>query len=217
MHVTRTIFAAVTVIALTAAASAKPLTLPAETNLRAAPGTKSEVVTLIPKGSAVEVGECDAGWCKVTFGDKEGFVIGRNVGEAPKTVASPRARTQANAQTSSRVNSPADLQKLRRGYEQQFGGNNRNDVTGSIDDEPEYSQNTQPQYAPPQRQYAQPQQQYVPPRNARPQYNQPQYNDDEDDDDDDVVAYVPPRPPVYYGYGPYPRAYYAPGPYYRRW
>jgi uncharacterized protein YraI len=217
MHVTRTTLAALTVIALTAAASAKPLTLPAETNLRAAPGTKSEVVTLIPKGSEVEIGECDAGWCKVKFGDKEGFAIGRNVGEtSPETAAAPRARTQTNTQANSRTNSRADMQKLRQGYEQYFDGNKRNDVTGSIDDEQDAQQ--YPQNAQPQQRYAQPrqQQQYVPPRNARPQYNQPQYDDD--DDEDDVAAYVPAQPPVYYSYGPYPRAYYAPRPYYyRRW
>jgi len=39
--------AAVTLIAMTAAATAKPLTLPAETNLRAAPGTKSEIIQRI--------------------------------------------------------------------------------------------------------------------------------------------------------------------------
>ena len=205
MHVTRTTLAAVTVIALTAAASAKPLTLPAETNLRAAPGTKSEILTLIPKGSEVEIGECDAGWCKVKFGDKEGFAIGRNVGKA-----SPQTNTQANSRT--------DMKKLRQGYEQYFDGNKRNDVTGSIDEAPQYSQYAQPQNQEPQRQYARPRQQYVPPRNARPQYNQPQYDDYDDDDEDDVAAYVPARPPVYYSYGPYPRAYYAPGPYYyRRW
>jgi uncharacterized protein YraI len=206
MHVTRTLFAAVTVIALSAAASAKPLTLPAETNLRAAPGTKSEILTLMPKGSEVEVGECDAGWCKVKFGDKDGFAIGRNLGEAPpQTAAAPRGQNQA------------DLGRLRRGYEQYFDGNSRNDVTGSID-EPQYQQNT-PRYS----QNA-PQQQYAPPRNAQqPRYNQ-QYDDNDyydDDDEDDVVAYVPARPPVYYSYGPYPRAYYyrpGPGPYYyRRW
>ena len=111
MHVTRTAFAALTVMALTAAASAKPLTLSAETNLRAAPGTKSEIVTLIPKGSEVEVGECDAGWCKVKFGDKEGFAIGRNVGEAsPKeatnTATAPRARTPTSPPMSSPTSSP---------------------------------------------------------------------------------------------------------------
>src|ERR1044071_4834722 len=82
MLVTRMTLATITAVALTAAATAKPLTLPAETNLRAAPGTKSEVITLIPEGSEVDVGESGAGWCKVKFGDKEGFAIGRNVGEA---------------------------------------------------------------------------------------------------------------------------------------
>ena len=197
MLVTRMTLAAVTLIALTAAATAKPLTLPAETNLRAAPGTKSEIITLIPKGSAVEVGECDAGWCKVKFGDKEGFVIGRNVGEASPQTTATRPQSPANSQ--------ANLQKLRRGYEQHFGGNNQNDITGSVDEPEQYSQNTPPRYAPP--------------RNARPpQYDRRVYDTEDLDDEDDIAAYVPTRPPVYYSYGPYPRAYYAPGPYYyRRW
>jgi uncharacterized protein YraI len=50
-----------------AAAAAKPFTLAGETNLRAAPGTQSEVITLMPKGETVEVGACDAGWCEVTW------------------------------------------------------------------------------------------------------------------------------------------------------
>jgi hypothetical protein len=196
MLVTRMTMAAATVIALSAAATAKPLTLPAETNLRAAPGTKSEIITLIPKGSAVEVGDCDAGWCKVKFGDKEGFAIARNVSEAPAPTA---ARPQKPA------SSQANLQKLRRGYEQYFD-NGQNDVTGSVDDEPEqqYSQNTPPRY--------------VPPKNVRRQYDRRVYDTEDFEDDDDVVAYVPSRPPVYYSYGPYPRYYYSPGPYYyRRW
>jgi uncharacterized protein YraI len=215
MHVTRTTLAAVTVLALTAAASAKPLTLPAETNLRAAPGTKSEVVTLMPKGSEVEVGECDAGWCKVKFGDKDGFAIGRNLGEAaPQTATVSPARPQPNTQ----ANSGTDLRKLRQGYEQYFDGNRQNDVTGSVDDDGDLP-NAQPQQRSAQQRSAQ--QQYAQPRNARPQYRQPQYDDnvDYDDDEDDVVAYAPPPPPppVYYRYGPYPRVYY-PGPYYyRRW
>jgi uncharacterized protein YgiM (DUF1202 family) len=194
-RMTQAALAALAVTAITAAAAAKPVTLPAETNLRAAPGTKSEIVTLIPKGSEIEVGECDAGWCKVKFGDKEGFAIGRNLGEAaPQVAAAPRANTQGN------------LQKLRRGYEQYFD-NGQNDVTGSVD-EPDSAE--QPRTAQRNAPRA------TPPRTARPQY------DDEDDydldeDDGPAVAYVPSGPPVYYRYGPYPRAYY-PGPYYyRRW
>jgi uncharacterized protein YraI len=201
MQFARVTFAAVSLIAFSATATAKPVTLSAETNLRAAPGTKSEVVTLIPKGSEIEVGECDAGWCKVKFGDKEGFAIGRNVGEA--TAAAPQSNSRA------RAGSQANLQKLRQGYEQSFDGNGQNDITGSID-EPD-SADTPPRTAQnkPTR--------VTPPRSVRPQY------DDEDDyyDDDDgpAVAYVPARPPVYYSYGPYPRAYYGWGQpyYYRRW
>jgi uncharacterized protein YgiM (DUF1202 family) len=198
MQFARTILAAVTVIAFSAAATAKPVTLSTETNLRAAPGTKSEVVTLIPKGSEIEVGDCDAGWCKVKFGDKEGFAIGRNLGEAPvQTATAPR---------NARAGSQANLQKLRQGYEQYFDGQN-NDVTGSVDepdtvDAPRTAQNKPPRA--------------TPPRNARPQYDD---EDDYYDDDEDgpAVAYVPVRPPVYYSYGPYPRAYYGRPYYYRRW
>jgi uncharacterized protein YgiM (DUF1202 family) len=68
--------------ALTVAASARPVTLGSETNLRKAPGTKSEVVTLIPKGEKVEVGTCDAGWCQVTWNGQDGYAIGRNLGQA---------------------------------------------------------------------------------------------------------------------------------------
>lgn len=110
MPLIRLSFAAALVTASATLAFAKPVTLTVETNLRAAPGTKSEVITLLPKGSAIEVGECDAGWCKVTFNDKEGFAIERNLGETPP-------------QQSAGVRQPrqADLQKLRQGYEQYFG------------------------------------------------------------------------------------------------
>jgi hypothetical protein len=69
--------------ALSTAASAKPVTVTSETNLRKAPGTSSEVITLIPKGEKVEVGGCDAGWCKVTWSGQDGYAIGRNLGLAP--------------------------------------------------------------------------------------------------------------------------------------
>jgi uncharacterized protein YraI len=80
--ITRLVVAAAAVTALTTVVSAEPVTLGTDTNLREAPGTTSGVVTLMPKGSAVEVGQCDAGWCKVTFGGKDGYAIGRNLGEA---------------------------------------------------------------------------------------------------------------------------------------
>jgi uncharacterized protein YraI len=189
----RTTFAAATVIALTAAASAKPVTLAVETNLRAAPGTKSEVVTLIPKGSEIDVGECDAGWCKVKFGDREGFAIARNLGEASPVTTGSTASNSSNARTQN----PVDLQKLRRGYEDYFDGDGRNDQAADL---------------PTQRRTAQ---------SRTRQQTQDDYYDD--DDDGPVVAYgrpaYVPGPPVYYSYYyPFPRPYYyAPRYYYRRW
>src|SRR5690242_14559813 len=179
----RTAFAAASLIALTAAASAKPVTLSTETNLRAAPGTKSDVVTAMPKGAAIEVGDCDAGWCKVTFDGKEGFAIERYLGEAP-----PRAATASRSQP--------DMQKLRRGYEDYFEGEGRNDRAADMQAQPRrYSQRAVPQ-------------------------------DDYYDDDGPPVVYGGPAyvavPPVYYGCYPYPRVYYGSGwgwrPYgWRRW
>jgi uncharacterized protein YraI len=43
-------------------AAAKPVSVVAEVNLRKGPGTDSEVITLIPKGTMVEVGTCTNGW-----------------------------------------------------------------------------------------------------------------------------------------------------------
>jgi hypothetical protein len=63
-------------------AMAKPVTLAAETNLRKSAGTDAEVVTLMPKGSTVEVGKCTNGWCEVSLDDKKGFAIAQNVGMA---------------------------------------------------------------------------------------------------------------------------------------
>ncbi len=75
--------AAIVTLLLTSAATAKPIATLAETNLRKAAGTDSEVVMLIPKGTTVEIGKCSSGWCEASFDGKDGFVIARNVGLAP--------------------------------------------------------------------------------------------------------------------------------------
>jgi uncharacterized protein YraI len=59
----------------TALASAKPAYVASTVNLRAAPGTTSEVVTKIPGGSLVDADNCSEGWCAVTWQDKSGFAI----------------------------------------------------------------------------------------------------------------------------------------------
>jgi hypothetical protein len=75
--------AAVTLLSVVCA-TAKPIATTAETNLRKGPGTDSEVLTLIPKGTTVEVGKCTDGWCVASVDGKDGYVIGRNVGLGPR-------------------------------------------------------------------------------------------------------------------------------------
>ena len=82
--------AAIATLLLTGAATAKPIATVAETNLRKGPGTDTEVLTLIPKGTTVEVGKCTNGWCEASLDGKDGFVIARNVGMAPRPA--PRGR-----------------------------------------------------------------------------------------------------------------------------
>ena len=70
-------------------AMAKPVTTVADTNLRQSPGTDSTVLTLIPKGTSVELGKCSAGWCQTSLNGQDGYVIAQNVGMAPRRA--PRA------------------------------------------------------------------------------------------------------------------------------
>ena len=76
--------AAIVTLASVACATAKPIATTAETNLRKSPGTDSEVLTLIPKGTTVEIGKCSNGWCAASLDGKDGYVIGRNVGMGPR-------------------------------------------------------------------------------------------------------------------------------------
>jgi hypothetical protein len=62
-------------LAVTTAAAAKPAYVASTVNLRAAPGTTSEVVTKIPGGSLVDADNCTDGWCAVTWQEKRGFAI----------------------------------------------------------------------------------------------------------------------------------------------
>jgi uncharacterized protein YraI len=54
-------------------ASAKPAYVASTVNLRAAPGTTSEIVGKIPGGSLIDANNCKDGWCAVTWQDKTGL------------------------------------------------------------------------------------------------------------------------------------------------
>jgi len=80
-------------------ALAKPAYVASTVNLRAAPGTKSEVVSKIPGGSLIDAGECTEGWCEVTWQDKKGFAIQTGLdlsGRVPRQAArqAPRQITR---------------------------------------------------------------------------------------------------------------------------
>ena len=62
-------------LAAVSGALAKPAYVASTVNLRAAPGTTSEIVGKIPSGSLVDAGECSEGWCAITWQDKNGFAI----------------------------------------------------------------------------------------------------------------------------------------------
>jgi uncharacterized protein YraI len=61
------------IVAAASAASAAPAYVPSTVNLRAAPGTASEIVTKIPGGSLIDADNCSEGWCAVTWQGKSGF------------------------------------------------------------------------------------------------------------------------------------------------
>jgi uncharacterized protein YraI len=76
------IFAALAADAKEASEEFKPLMTIAQTNLRKGPQTDSEILTLIPKGTTVAVGDCRNRWCRVSWNGQDGYAIGRNLGIA---------------------------------------------------------------------------------------------------------------------------------------
>ena len=61
-------------------AAAKPATVAADVNLRKGPGTDNEIITLIPRGTMVEVGTCAYNWCQVSWNGQDGYSIATNLG-----------------------------------------------------------------------------------------------------------------------------------------
>jgi uncharacterized protein YraI len=74
-HIVALAFGACLAGGAVADALAKPAYVASTLNLRAAPGTTSEIVGKIPGGSLVDAGECTEGWCAVTWQEKSGFTI----------------------------------------------------------------------------------------------------------------------------------------------
>jgi len=86
-------FVCVGALALAASpALAKPAYVGSTVNLRAAPGTSSEIVDKIPGGSLIDAGDCSEGWCAVTWQGKSGFAIQSALdlsGRVPQRASTP--------------------------------------------------------------------------------------------------------------------------------
>lgn len=92
MRLVRPVLCGAFILVSVASAAARPGVALATVNLRAEANTSSAVVTKIPAGSRIEVGECTAGWCAVTFGDRSGFSIETSLDTSgkPRRVAAAR-------------------------------------------------------------------------------------------------------------------------------
>lgn len=61
----------------------KPSATVGETNLRTTPRGDGAIVTRIPKGATVEIGDCHNGWCWVSWNGQSGYAVARNLYTAP--------------------------------------------------------------------------------------------------------------------------------------
>ena len=84
------VIAAAALMLSVAAAEAKSNTVTAEVNLRDTPTTSGKILTLIPKGTSVEVTACINGWCEVSYNGQNGYVISRNLDVPQQPQSAPR-------------------------------------------------------------------------------------------------------------------------------
>ena len=50
-----------------------------QTDLQQAPASGSKVVAVIPKGSAITVGDCSNGWCRVSWNGSDGYILTKSM------------------------------------------------------------------------------------------------------------------------------------------
>jgi uncharacterized protein YraI len=90
MRIALKLFCAGILLGVATPALAKPAYVASTVNLRAAPGTTSEVLAKIPGGSLVDAGECSENWCAVPWQDKSGFAIQTSLDMSGRVPAQPR-------------------------------------------------------------------------------------------------------------------------------
>jgi uncharacterized protein YraI len=89
-HLNRLLAVLVILIGGAGLALAYPASVTVDLNLRAGAGTQYHVVTVIPRGSPVQVRSCSAGWCAVTYRTLQGYVSQRYLAaHAPPPIVAP--------------------------------------------------------------------------------------------------------------------------------
>lgn len=87
--------AAATVLGLSAGlAAASPAVTETDLNMRNAPGTWGDVITVIPGGATVDVAGCSGGWCDVAWAGFQGYASASYldaIGSSGVVVAPPPA------------------------------------------------------------------------------------------------------------------------------
>ena len=72
-------------------------TVTVQANLQQAPATESKVLAVIPKGSAIKVGDCSNGWCHAWWNGRDGYILTKSM----------RLAGQSEAQDGADDNNPA--------------------------------------------------------------------------------------------------------------
>ena len=66
-------------LAASAAGCSDPGIVTAETELLQGPAAESKLLAVIPKGSAIAVGDCSNGWCRVSWNGRDGYILTKSV------------------------------------------------------------------------------------------------------------------------------------------
>jgi len=91
---------------VTGGAAAAPGTAVSTVNLRAEANTTSTILGKIGAGGRVDVGDCTAGWCAVTWAGKSGFVIQTSLDMSGRAVVRTARRVPPGAEDFTPVGAP---------------------------------------------------------------------------------------------------------------
>ncbi len=78
-------------------------------NLRTGPGTGNRIIATMPQGSAVNLGECSASWCRVEYGGLSGWASSRYL-EAFEQVTRVTKRPPPWRRYGSRYSKPEEVE-----------------------------------------------------------------------------------------------------------